>query len=48
MDVIKFKISWWVTPYIHTVAWFAYLFGCQPDVERVARFICRFGIRIVR
>ena len=40
------KVSWWVLPYLHSVALFASMTGLRPDFEKVARTALR-GIRVV-
>lgn len=40
------KVSWWVLPYIHSVALFARMTGLQPDLDKVVRTALR-GIRVI-
>lgn len=39
------KVSWWVLPYIHSVALFARMTGLQPDFDKAVRTALR-GIRV--
>ena len=39
------KVSWWVVPYIQSVALFCQMTGLQPDFEKVKRTVLR-GIRV--
>jgi hypothetical protein len=41
---IAFRLRWWVGPYLETAKAFCLLFGTEPDIERIAEFICKHGI----
>lgn len=40
------KVSWWVLPYVQSVALFARMTGLQPDFDKVVRTALR-GIRVI-
>jgi hypothetical protein len=39
------KVAWWVRPYLHTVALFAWMTGMTPDFEKVAATVKR-GVKV--
>ena len=43
-QTVRIKLSWWVTPYVHTLAVLCVLFNTEPDYEKVKRTIAR-GIK---
>jgi hypothetical protein len=42
---LEMKVSWWVRPYIASLALFAKTFGTQPDIAKAIRVIQR-GIKV--
>ena len=42
---IKVEAAWWVRPYINAVALFAWTFGMEPDLDKVAK-TCMRGITL--
>jgi hypothetical protein len=43
---LRIHVAWWVRPYLRSIAFFAVLFGMEPDCEKVARTVLK-GIRPV-
>lgn len=35
---LKVHVAWWVKPYLHTVSFFAWMTGLQPDAGKVSDF----------
>lgn len=42
---VRFRVRWWVVPYIYGLAVFAKLTGAQPDFKKVGRKLSR-GFKI--
>lgn len=40
---IKLKVAWWVSGYVRAVEVFAYLFGVEPDPDKVAKALTYLG-----
>lgn len=43
---LSVRIRWWVYPYLRTIKAFCLLFGTDPDIERICKFIMDYGVRI--
>lgn len=50
MPIVKLKVTvkrrWWVTPYIWTLSALCVLMGTEPDCEKAAKFLGKWGYRI--
>lgn len=45
---VTISVRWWVEPYVATLVLVAWLFGTEPDEEKLARLITRHGFRLER
>lgn len=43
---ITVSFRWWVFPYLNTLVLFALTFGVEPNLEKVGRFVCRYGMKV--
>jgi hypothetical protein len=43
---LSVRIAWWVRPYLAGATLFAWTFGMQPDMDKVAGTVQR-GVRVV-
>ena len=45
---VTIGVRWWVQPYVMTLVLVAWLFGAEPDEDKLARLITRRGLYVVR
>ncbi len=43
---VEIKIRWWVRLYLKALMLFCLTFNTFPDIEKVARFVVKYGFRI--
>lgn len=45
---VKVRVRWWVMPYLSALAFFCRATGAEPDEEKVAAFVLRWGVVVRR
>lgn len=43
---LSIKYHWWVSPYLHACRLFSQITGMQPDTDKIAERIVRYGVTI--
>lgn len=43
---LKVRVAWWVRWYISACKLFAQLHQVQPDADKIAAFIVRYGVKV--
>ncbi len=41
---VEVRVRWWVWPYLYALAFFCRATGAEPDEDKVAAFVVRWGV----
>lgn len=44
--IVQIKARWWVPLYVHTLAFVCVSMGTEPDLDKVATFLGKYGFKI--